>query len=106
MVADFVKGGMRKESKEEARGPRGRAGMVDDPAVSLMGEVDLWVMRVSLEGKSRAVVGMVEWFVIGNVVLETDDVALLLISFFGRSGSLLKLVVLKLGVDVEAEFDR
>jgi hypothetical protein len=71
MVADFVNGGMRKESKEEARGPRGRADMAEDPAVSLTEEVGLVVMRVSLEGKSRAVVGMVEWFVIGNVVLET-----------------------------------
>jgi hypothetical protein len=69
IVADFVKGGIPKESKEEARGPRGRADMVEDPVVSLMGEVFLWVMRVSLEGTSRAVVGMVEWFVIGNVVL-------------------------------------
>jgi hypothetical protein len=69
IVADFVKEGIRKESKEEARGPRGWADMVEDPVVSLMGEVFLWVMRVSLEGTSRAVVGMVEWFVIGNVVL-------------------------------------
>jgi hypothetical protein len=69
MVDDFVKAGMRKESREEARGLRDRAGMVEDPiVVSLVGEV---VMRARREGKSRVVVGMVEGDGIGDGGLET-----------------------------------
>jgi hypothetical protein len=72
MVDDFVKAGMRKESREEARGLRDRAGMVEDPLmVSLVGEV---VMRARREGKSRVVVGMVEGDGIGDGGLETMEV--------------------------------
>jgi hypothetical protein len=51
--------GIWKESKEEARGLRGRAGMVmEGPAVSLVVEVP-WAIWLSLDVKSRALIGVV-----------------------------------------------
>jgi hypothetical protein len=103
MVDDFVKAGMRKESREEARGLRDRAGMVEDPLmVSLVGEV---VMRARREGKSRVVVGMVEGDGIGDGGLETmmsrSWCCLFVCLFVEVVDSLLKLL-LKLGVVVDA----
>ena len=62
--------GMWKESQEEARGRRGSEGMVVAPVGSL---VVVWSW-LSLVVKSRALMEVVWWSVIGNVVFVTNDV--------------------------------
>lgn len=75
MVDDLENLGWSREVREGVRDSRDRDMWEEVPGRSLV----LWLRRVSLEDKSRALSVALRWFVMPNVVLEEMTMVVLML---------------------------